>query len=117
MLWGLAAGAALPLCIRPLPVCFLVPLGIHKLLPQCSEQQDLTCSGAAALFEQFTCKRFTPQARVHCLRDSCIQGAVEARNRDYAAIVRSLNFVSKGWYDTQIQADEEAEVRRKVCIS
>ena len=43
-----------------------------------------------------------------------MQGAVEARNRDYAAIVRSLNFVSKGWYDTQIQADEETEVRRKV---
>lgn len=43
-----------------------------------------------------------------------VQGAVEARNRDYAAIVRNLKFVNKGWYDTQIQADEEAEVRRKV---
>ena len=43
-----------------------------------------------------------------------LQGAVEARNRDYANIVRSLNFVSKGWYDTQILADEDAEIRRKV---
>ncbi|KAL0054630.1 hypothetical protein WJX82_000216 [Trebouxia sp. C0006] len=41
------------------------------------------------------------------------QGAVEARNRDYANIVRSLNFVSKGWYDTQVLADEDAEIRRK----
>lgn len=46
-----------------------------------------------------------------------LQGAVEARNRDYANIVRSLNFVSKGWYDTQVLADEDAEIRRKVhCI-
>lgn len=43
-----------------------------------------------------------------------LQGAVEARNRDYANIVRSLNFVSKGWYDTQVLADEDAEIRRKV---
>ena len=43
-----------------------------------------------------------------------VQGAVEARNRDYANIVRSLNFVSKGWYDTQVLADEDAETRRKV---
>ena len=43
-----------------------------------------------------------------------LQGAVEARNRDYANIVRSLNFVSKGWYDTQVLADEDAEPRRKV---
>ena len=34
-----------------------------------------------------------------------VQGAVEARNRDYANIVRSLNFVSKGWYDPQVMAD------------
>ena len=43
-----------------------------------------------------------------------MQGAVEARNRDYANIVRSLNFVSKGWYDTQVLADEDADIRRKV---
>lgn len=42
---------------------------------------------------------------------------MEARNRDYANIVRSLNFVSKGWYDTQVFADEDADTRRKVrCI-
>ena len=45
-----------------------------------------------------------------------VQGAVEARNRDYANIVRSLNFVSKGWYDTQVLADEDAEIRRKVSL-
>lgn len=45
-----------------------------------------------------------------------LQGAVEARNRDYANIVRSLNFVSKGWYDLQVQADEENDVRRKVSF-
>lgn len=44
------------------------------------------------------------------------QGAVEARNRDYANIVRSLNFVSKGWYDIQVQADEDADTRRKVSV-
>lgn len=42
---------------------------------------------------------------------------MEARNRDYANIVRSLNFVSKGWYDTQVLADEDTDTRRKVrCI-
>lgn len=46
-----------------------------------------------------------------CLLD--LQGAVEARNRDYANIVRSLNFVSKGWYDTQVLADDD-DIRRKV---
>ena len=45
-----------------------------------------------------------------------LQGAVEARNRDYANIVRSLNFVSKGWYDIQVQADEDADTRRKVSV-
>ena len=39
---------------------------------------------------------------------------MDARNRDYANIVRSLNFVSKGWYDTQVLADEDADIRRKV---
>ena len=43
-----------------------------------------------------------------------LQGAVEARNRDYANIVRSLNFVSKGWYDTQVMSDDDADTRRKV---
>ena len=45
-----------------------------------------------------------------------LQGAVEARNRDYTNIVRSLNFVSKGWYDTQVLADEDADIRRKVSL-
>lgn len=45
-----------------------------------------------------------------------VQGAVEARNRDYANIVRSLNFVSKGWYDTQVMSDDDADTRRKVSI-
>lgn len=47
----------------------------------------------------------------------CVQGAVEARNRDYANIVRSLNFVSKGWYDTQVMSDDDADTRRKVRLS
>ena len=45
-----------------------------------------------------------------------MQGAVEARNRDYANIVRSLNFVSKGWYDTQVMSDDDSDPRRKVSL-
>ena len=45
-----------------------------------------------------------------------MQGAVEARNRDYANIVRSLNFVSKGWYDTQVMSDDDSDTRRKVSL-
>ncbi|KAL3132931.1 hypothetical protein ABBQ38_006845 [Trebouxia sp. C0009 RCD-2024] len=41
------------------------------------------------------------------------QGAVDARNRDYANIVRSLNFVSKGWYDMQVMSDDDTDTRRK----
>lgn len=41
---------------------------------------------------------------------------MEARNRDYTNIVRSLNFVSKGWYDTQVLAEEDTEIRRKVSF-
>lgn len=43
-----------------------------------------------------------------------MQGAVDARNRDYANIVRSLNFVSKGWYDMQVMSDDDTDTRRKV---
>ena len=65
----------------------------------------------------------TAHLQLHLLMRACIhccsfclldlQGAVEARNRDYANIVRSLNFVSKGWYDTQVLADDD-DIRRKV---
>ena len=54
---------------------------------------------------------------MHSVLSFLFQGAIEARNRDYANIVRSLNFVSKGWYDTQVLADEDADIRRKVSFA
>ena len=46
------------------------------------------------------------------------QGAVEDRNRNYASIMRNLNFSSRGWYDVQSQVDEvDDHVKRKVSMS
>ena len=47
-----------------------------------------------------------------------LQGAVEDRNRNYASIMRNLNFSSRGWYDVQSQVDEvDDHVKRKVSLS
>ena len=46
------------------------------------------------------------------------QGAVEDRNRNYASIMRNLNFSSRGWYDVQSQVDDvDDHVKRKVSGS
>ena len=43
---------------------------------------------------------------------------MEDRNRNYASIMRNLNFSSRGWYDVQSQVDEvDDHVKRKVSVS
>lgn len=43
---------------------------------------------------------------------------MEDRNRNYASIMRNLNFSSRGWYDVQSQTDElDDHVKRKVSSS
>ena len=43
---------------------------------------------------------------------------MEDRNRNYASIMRNLNFSSRGWYDVQSQVDEvDDHVKRKVRLS
>ena len=42
---------------------------------------------------------------------------MEDRNRNYASIMRNLNFSSRGWYDVQSQVDEaDDHVKRKVSV-